>query len=132
MASGETQTPISREFASVLKADDEKRIVYGIALQPEVEDSQGDVVSADEIEKAAHDWLLKSRLIGDSHRRPAKAEVVESFIAPVDMEIGGQQVKKGSWVMGIRIQDPNLWAAVKEQEYTGLSIGGFAVREQVV
>lgn len=118
-------------YAQILKADDEKQIVYGVVLEPETVDTQGDVISADETEEAAHKFLVKSRVVGDRHSKKAGAEVVESYVAPVAFELGGQNVKKGSWVLGVHITDTRLWREVKSGEYTGFSVGGFGVREAV-
>jgi len=124
---------ITKEYhAAILKADEEQRLVYGVVLEPDTVDSQGDTISADEIEKAAHRFLVKSRVVGDRHSKKAKAEVVESYIAPIDFEWGGQKVKKGSWVLGVHISDDRLWNAVKKGEYQSFSVGGFGVREEVV
>lgn len=120
---------------SIAKADDEKQIVYGIVLEPEVEDAQEDVVSADEIEKAAHRFLAEYTLgqaeLGLEHvlkMRRGAARIVETFLAPVDFEMRlGEKVtkvKKGSWVMGVHIPEKRLWKAVKDEELTGFSIGG--------
>jgi len=123
---------ITKEYhAAILKADEEQRLVYGVVLEPDTVDSQGDIISADEIEKAAHRFLVKSRIVGDRHSKKAKAEVVESYIAPMDFEWGGQKVKKGSWILGVHISDDRLWNAVKKGEYTGFSVGGFGIREEV-
>jgi len=105
-----------------------KQLVYCVVAEPEVEDLQGDILSADEIEKMAHGYMLDHRVIFDSHTAPAAAAPVESFIAPVDMEVEGEQIKKGSWVLTIKVQDPELWAAIEKGLYNGVSIGGSGVR----
>jgi len=122
---------VKEYHAMILKADEERRLVYGVVLEPDTVDSQGDIISAAEIEKAAHKFLVKSRVVGDRHSKKANAEVVESYIAPDDFEMGGQKVKKGSWVLGVHISDDRLWDAVKKREYTGFSVGGFGIREEV-
>lgn len=127
-----TSARVAKEyFAQILKADDEKQLVYGVVLEPETVDTQGDVISADEIEKAAHRFLVKSRVISDRHSKKADAEVVESYVAPDAFEMGGQKVKKGSWVLGVHVSDSKLWSAIKQGEYQGFSVGGFGVREAV-
>ena len=115
---------------SLKKFDLAKRLVYGEVLVPDVEDSQGDVVSAEEIEKAAHEYLRDFRLVGDSHAALAPAEVVESYIAPADFTPeGGELIRKGSWVMVVKIHSDELWEEVKNGGYTGFSIGGEAYRD---
>ncbi|RJQ04430.1 MAG: methyltransferase domain-containing protein [Bacillota bacterium] len=125
------QGRVAKEYQGrILKADEERQLVYGVVLEPDTLDTQGDTISADEIERAAHRFLAKSRVVGQGHKRPAKAEVVESYVAPAEMEIGGQRVKKGSWIIAVHVLDPELWRAIKAGEYTGFSVGGFGTREE--
>lgn len=121
---------VSKEV-SILKADEDLRIVYGVVLEPDTEDLQGDILDAETIEKAAHAYLKESRVVGDSHMVQAAADVVESYVAPADIQLGEQTVKKGSWVVGVKVHDDEMWSAVKKGEFSGFSIGGFATREEV-
>lgn len=116
---------------AIAKTDSAKQIVYGVVLEPDTCDLQGDVISADTIEKAAHDYLIASRVVGDSHMTQAPADVVESYIAPSDMVLGETKVTKGSWVMGVHIVDTVLWEAVQKGDYTGFSIGGYGTRSDI-
>lgn len=116
-------------------ADKPKQTLYCVVMEPETVDLQGDVTAADEIEKAAHQYLLDSRIVGDSHRKDecdnlfkVDAGVVESFIAPTDYEVCGQKILKGSWVIAIKVYDTEVWKAVEAGEITGVSIGGFGER----
>lgn len=120
----------------IAKADEEKRIVYGIVLEPDTVDAQGDTISADDIEKAAHGYLAKSRKIKVRHNNEVKTvNVVESYISPQDMTMSGpngrQKVRKGSWVLGVKVDDDRLWKAVKSKELNAFSVGGVAVRTPV-
>lgn len=109
--------------------DDAKQIVYGVVLTPDLRDSQGDIVTAEEIEKAAHKFLVNYRKHDVQHNeRAAGVETVESFVAPQDLEIAGQPVTKGSWVMATHISDADVWAQVQKDELGGYSIGGSGVR----
>jgi hypothetical protein len=118
-------------YCPILKADTEKRIVYGVVLEPHTRDLQGDVLTVDTIEIAAHKYLVASRTVGDSHSGPAPAEVVESYLAPADYDLGGHRITKGTWVMGVHILDADLWESVKQGEFTGFSIGGTGERKQL-
>jgi uracil-DNA glycosylase family 4 len=115
-------------YADIIKADVEKQLVYGIVLEPGSVDAQNDTIGAEEIEKAAHNYLQNSRVIGESHKAKAKANVVESYLAPLDFTFGGQKVTKGTWVMVVKINDEKMWQGVKDKKLTGFSIGGFSRR----
>jgi hypothetical protein len=110
----------------IIKVDDERRLVYGIVLEPDTVDAHGDYERPETIEQAAHNFLVKSRRIYLQHKDKAPAEVVESYIAPQDIVWSGQKVKQGSWVMVCRINDDRLWEDVKQGRYTGYSIRGLA------
>jgi site-specific DNA-adenine methylase/ADP-ribose pyrophosphatase YjhB (NUDIX family) len=115
----------------IFKADDEARLIYGIVLKPNVADSQQDVISPEEIEAAAHSFLVNSRVIDEFHRRElpsALARPVESFIAPQELKWGEHTVPKGSWVMVTHIPDDEVWEKVKSGEISAYSIRGFGKR----
>jgi len=112
----------------ILKRDDEKRLVTGVVLEPEIEDAHGDIISEADVEEAAHDFMRKSRVIGLQHKELGPVEVVESFITKEIMKIGDEQVTKGAWVMTVKVHDEDVWEAVKSGEFTGFSIGGTGVR----
>lgn len=115
---------------SILKADEEKQCITGVVLEPNTVDAHGDIVSPDEIEQAAYNFMIKSRVIGLQHSRRANGvRVVESYICPMDTIIGAGHVKKGSWIMTVKVEDRTLWKRVKDGEYTGFSIGGMAVKK---
>lgn len=116
-------------FIPIAKVDDEKQIVYGVVLEPETVDAQGDIISADEIEKACHDFMRNYRAqksaMGLMHKREApEIDVVECAIAPADFKIGKQKVKKGSWYMGSYVSSKKIWKDIKDGKLTGYSIGG--------
>lgn len=116
---------------AVLKTDDEARVVYGIVLEPDVEDSQGDIVSKEDVELAAHRFLYRQAMtIGDQHRKAAPDGVrpVESYIAPCDFEMNGQTVRKGSWVLAAHVPDDDLWQQIKKGDKGAWSVGGSGKR----
>jgi len=114
--------------------DDTRQIVYGVVLVPDQVDSQGDVISKEEIEKAAHRFLERSRKHDVQHdENPAAVAPVESFIAPTDFTLGTQRVLKGSWVMAVHVTDPKVWKRVQKGEnpLDGFSIGGTGERTPI-
>ncbi len=118
-------------YAQIVKADASKQIVIGVVLEPNEIDTQKDTISAEDIEAAAHRYLVDSRVVGDQHRKKAKTDVVESYIAPVDFELNKQMVKKGSWVLAVHVVDSALWKDVDAGKYTGFSVGGVGVRQKI-
>ena len=110
----------------VNKEDAEQQLVYGVVYEPDVEDSHKDFMTATEIEKAAHGFLKEARNIDTQHDFEAGVgEVVESYIAPVDMTIGEETITKGSWVLVTKASD-EIWEAIQKGDYTGYSLAGTA------
>lgn len=109
----------------------EERYVLGVVLAPETADSQGDIYSHDEVRKAAHDYMETAGALGRQHREIVakdKLRILESYISPADFEADGEHVTKGTWLMGIRVVDDDLWGGIKKGDFTGFSIGGAAIR----
>jgi hypothetical protein len=123
---------VAKAFAQVrLCKTAEERYVLGIVLEPDVVDSQKDFYGAEDVRKAAHAYMENAAQLGTQHSEivTGKLKILETYLAPVDFEIGEEKVKKGSWVMGIRVVDDELWTSVKKGDYTGFSIGGKAYRK---
>ena len=127
-AAGE-QRDIMKRDVRIAKADE--RYVLGIVLEPETIDAQSDIYSADAIRETAYKFMEQYRTIGLMHKGAIndKVRILESFLAPVDMEVGGQAVKAGTWLMGVRVLDDALWKSCKGGDLTGFSIGGSAIRK---
>ena len=109
-----------------------EQIVYGVVLAPDEYDTQNHTIDAEHIRKAAHGYLARARKVGSEHKGHVDAEPVESFIAPQDLQFtdgphGPQEVRKGSWVLGVHVKDPTQWQMILDGEYTGFSVGGFGV-----
>ena len=136
----------------IVKQDEEKHVALGVAMEPadpaEITnwvrdgkkdpaprgvDSQGDWTFAEDIEKAAYGFMGRYRHgtgIKLGHEGEfIPAEIVESYLAPVDFDLGNQRVVKGSWLQALRFPDPDLWELVK-QNMGGFSIGGRAERSE--
>lgn len=134
MADVEKETVEKSWEVKVIKADEEKRLLYGVALEPETVDSQNDKANEAEIEKAAHHFMIQSRLMDLQHKEvvdPKKATPVESYITLTDMVINDKPIKKGSWVVVTKIFDDEIWKMVKSGEIRGYSIRGFGRRKPV-
>lgn len=114
----------------VEKADEDRNIVFGVVLEPDSVDAQGDTIDPDEIERASHLWLARFQDRGLQHEKivNSRVEIYESYIAPTDLTLGGQKVKKGTWLLMLHVLDKALWAEIKSGKFTGFSMGGFARR----
>lgn len=126
------------------KADQMKQIVYGVVLEPNVLDTQSDFMRPQDVEKTAHGYLKKA-IRGKSsvsklqHRTQAFFKgkpglvPVESFIAPCDFTYEGssEPVTKGSWVLGLHVEDPQVWEGVMRGDYSGFSVGGSGIRQSM-
>lgn len=117
-------------FFSIEKAEkkEDEQLITGIVMEPNVKDAHGDFQSAEEIKKASHSFIAKSRVIGLQHKKKGPIEIVESFISHENTKIGGQDVSKGSWIMTVKVNDNKIWKMVKAGDFTGFSIGGFAMK----
>ena len=155
----------SPDSARFIVKDAKHRYTLGVVYEPDTLDTDGEYATAEDIEKAAHDFmrylqgrrglskvgldiLAKIKEASDSgdevkleidgldeiakqgvnsmHLEDLEdSEVVESFVAPIDMKIGDETVKKGSWLAGI-VWDDKHFQKIQSGEWTGYSMGGFA------
>ncbi|MFJ5671195.1 XkdF-like putative serine protease domain-containing protein [Bacillus safensis] len=122
----EKENDFQKEIKVIAKADDAQRLVYGIVYEPNVADAHGDYMTPEEIEKAAHGFLKDAREIDKQHDfQGGVGEVVESYIAPSDFEMGDEVIKKGSWVLVTKASD-EIWEQIQKGEITGYSMAGTA------
>lgn len=124
------------EIKPMVATSAHKQVIYCVVLEPDSTDAHNDTMTPEDIEWTAHRYITKSRVVGSNHEKPIKASPVESYVAPMDLHFeegtfGPQVVKKGSWVIGIKIEDKGEWQKVLDGEYTGVSIGGFGLRADV-
>src|SRR5690606_1527312 len=109
--------------APLVYKNEEKRIVYGPVLIPNEPDTDGDVVTAEQIENVAHKFVEEYGNIDLMHSLNNVGRLVESYILPVDLEVDEETIiPKGSWVMGVRVTDDDAWQAVKDGKLSGFSI----------
>ena len=115
--------------ASIFKADEERRLVYGVIAESGMVDAQGDVMSAQTIEDMAHDFMIRFRRFDERHSwRQISAMPVESWVFREDVTLFGQLIKAVSWVIGVKISDDGAWQKVRSGDYRAFSIGGRGVR----
>lgn len=138
-----------RKSTRIVKADPIKQIVYGAVLDPygedgPQEDAHNDWTPPADVEKAAHNWLKSSRIVGLQHNGKAEAVPVESWIEPYPdgeyqkamrgedhkiyrRKFGSDFLHSGSWVLGVKL-GAKEWALYKQGKINAFSPGGFGVR----
>lgn len=132
MKSATAKQPNILKQVPILKTEEEKQLVTGVVYEPDVEDSHGDKMTAEEIEKASHTFMENYQHIDKQHDEVAgKGTVVENWIAKSDMTLGEQEVKAGTWLMTVRVDDTETWEEIKKGEVTGFSMGGFGERVEI-
>lgn len=115
------------------KGEESEQFVYGVVMEPDETDTYGDTETKLTIRTAAHNFMADFAVIGLQHSRKitSNVRILESAILPADAVIAGQLVKKGAWVMGLRIVNPVLWKGILDGTLTGFSIGGYGIREPI-
>lgn len=108
---------------------DEKRLVYAEVYAPMRPDSDKEFMRAPEIEKMAHGFLRSMKLDSvDSQHDNIMVEgccVVESFIA----RKGDPDFIEGAWVVGMHIDNDEMWAKIKKGEINGFSIEAMVIKD---
>ncbi len=112
----------------IIKINLDERLAGGAVYAPDVTDLQGDSASPDEIRKACHNFSINKGKMGIMHEEDAteKVTIVENYIAPVNFHLNGHYIRKGTWMLVVKIHDDALWERVKSGELTGFSMGGRA------
>ena len=115
----------------VVKNDEKKGVVYGIVYAPDEIDSQGDFASADEIEKAAYNFMksLNNQNIDTNH----DLEKVDAYVAESWIVKDGDPLFKevGAWAVAIKLESEELKKAAADGTFGGLSMYGKAEKEEV-
>jgi hypothetical protein len=136
--------PVSKEALQKRSQDEERRLIYYVVAEPDVEDTYGDIIDRKTIEEACHSyagsWQVKLEHGKDQGLNldgslpddiTGDATVVESYIAPCQITafLGSPidaPVTQGSWVACIHY-DQKLWDYLKNKPH-GISWGGLARR----
>lgn len=134
----------SAEFeirTEIAKTDDDKRLVFGWASivtkdgKPVV-DLQGDYIDAETIEKAAYDYVTKSRQGGYEHHRDGDnpkhvSDMVESIVITDEKKraLGLPDDFPEGWWTGYKVHDDDVWQQVKDGKITGFSVHGSGTKK---
>jgi len=121
----------SEESIDIIKVDKQKQLIYGVFLVPEKADWDGDVISAEDIEKVAHRFLVEYGTIDEQHKQIIAADIVESMIAWEDIKYYGKKITKGTWFGCIKIHDKEVWDKVLAGELKAFSVRIAGIREPI-
>ena len=113
----------------VIKGDTpEQHLVYGEVYAPDRPDAQGEFMRAEEIQKAAHNFIAQGRVkkidVMHDNKIVEGPCIVESFIA----RKGDPDFIEGSWVIGMHIPNEDLWQAIKKGDINGFSMEAMVTR----
>lgn len=121
----------------VVKVDTEQRIVWGWAYVSTIKgklltDTQGDRIAPDELVKAANEYMRDVRVAKAMHEGEQVGEVIHSL--PLTKETAnalGIQSDREGWIIGMRVNDDDVWKKVKDGTLRAFSIGGKGERHAV-
>lgn len=121
----------------ILLMNEERHMIYGAVLKPDFpiyryDDTRGDYYiqfSRPTIERLAQEFMKKQdrSMTLDHETDTNKVDVVESWIKE-DMEkdksvaLGLGNLPIGTWIIGCKVNDENIWQSIKNGERNGFSI----------
>lgn len=116
------------ELVQVSKSEGEERIASGIVYEPDTLDAHGDFMTEASIRDMAFYYMEKGKIIGLQHQKDASKDVVvlESYLTPFEGVLEGRKIKKGTWMMTVRVNNAKIWQMVKSGQLTGFSFGAAA------
>lgn len=117
----------------IKKTDEEQGIVYGIVYAPGEVDSQGDFADADEIKKAAYNFMksLNVKNVDVDHSfKNEDAFVAESWIVKSGDSVFADE-PEGSWAVAIKLESEELRKSARDGDLQGLSMAGVANKTEV-
>ena len=129
---------LSQQEIELKVADEERKVVVGVALVPEkriyrkIKDKEFNIFfSKQTIAKAQELYMrnLNANNVTSEHEKPVEnATVIESWIVESEKNDKSNLYKLnapvGSWVIMMKINNSQEWEAIKQGEYKGFSIEG--------
>lgn len=111
----------------IIKTDTSNQTATFVILEPDLQDFNGQTITEDEIIKTAHEFVrnLSDKYVNIDHENDTKqADVVfvESFVTPVELELGGDTIKKWSWLVAFKFLTASKWQALLDGEFVGVSM----------
>ena len=138
--SGTSVSEMTKEVqieGQILKQLDEERLAFGWAYVATVKgevslDHSGEFIRADQLAKAATNFMLSVRTAKRMHSGESIGEVIHSMPLTNDVAkaLGIQSDREG-WIIAIKVHDEQVWQDVKSGKLAAFSIGGRALKEMV-
>ncbi len=137
----EAEEPLVEEFIThnvrlikrFVPEQEEERFVFGVVLVPGEVDAQGETYDAPTVRKAAHSFMENGGFNKIMHKgEPVDGViVVENTVSNQVERHNGEDFPEGTWFLGVRVRNDNIWKEIKAGSFTGFSMGGTAVRESL-
>jgi uracil-DNA glycosylase family 4 len=153
----QTGRETERKFAydgttKIVKANSDKRIVYGIVLDPYGSKGQPELDAHEDwpcpaaVESTAHRFQKGARVIKLQHRDKANATLLETWVEPYPSRedylaamsgndhsiyrrpFGSDFIHSGSWGIAVEL-GPDEWEDYKDGKFNAFSPGGMGVKE---
>lgn len=136
---------VALKSVELQEVDTERRMIYGAALIPDkkikrVRDNGEEYFikfSKDTIEKSAHRFFIMNNHHNATyqHKDEVKGVVfVESWLKESEQDKSahfGYDLPIGTWFVGAKIMDDDLWKKVKAGEVRGWSIEGIYIEKEI-
>jgi len=118
----------------IVRKDSAKRIAYAAVLvpgEPDTDYPAGEkILTRDEVERVAHEWLASYRNVDIQHTLNNVAVPVESYILPMEMTVSHYDrvftLPAGTWILASKILNDEVWEGIVTGKLTGYSVMGIS------
>jgi hypothetical protein len=117
---------IRKSQLQTVESPKERRLVTGVAMAAHEVDGEGEWFSDETCLDSMIDYMVKSRNVGFEHVVDINndVDIIENWQLRDDTQHAGKLVRKGSWMMTLRIYSDRYWNAYKNGTLAGFSVGG--------
>jgi hypothetical protein len=117
--------------APIIKADSDRQVVVGAVMEPNAVDHVGDFERPETIRRLSEGYMERLAT-GDSKSGVMHAMFPDDDISHVEnrvleesQTIGGEEYGSGTWIVGKKIHNDELWQLYESDAIGGFSIGGY-------
>ena len=111
----------TEHFVRIRRVDADRQVVYGLVYEPNVIDTWGEMMLPEDValmaERFAKDVKAEKAIDTQHDNVPNGSLPIESFIARAD----DPDYPEGAWILGVKVEDTEVWEAVKSGELNGFS-----------